>query len=54
MNKGIYGLYLYYCYLLKVFPAEQLKLYSIRKDIKKLDIISEETKFLENNKIEKI
>ena len=57
VNKGIYGLYLYYCYLLKVFPTEQPKQYlpySIRKDIKKLDTISEETKFLEKNKIETI
>lgn len=56
-HKGIYGLYLYYCYLLKVFPIEQPKQYlpySIRKDIKKLDTISEETKFLEKNKIETI
>lgn len=24
-HKGIYGLYLYYCYLLKVFPKEHCK-----------------------------
>ena len=56
-HKGIYGLYLYYCYLLKVFPTEQPKQYlpyAIRKDIKKLDTISEETKFMKNNKIETI
>lgn len=48
-HKGIYGLYLYYCYLLKVFPTEQPKQYlpySIRKDFKKLDTISEETRFI--------
>lgn len=53
--KGIYGLYLYYCYLLKVFPQEHPKQnlpYSIRKDIKKLDQISEETRFMVSNKIE--
>ena len=54
-HKGIYGLYLYYCYLLKVFPEEHPKQnlpYSIRKDIKKLDQISEETRFMVSNKIE--
>jgi len=54
-HKGIYGLYLYYCYLLKVFPEEQPKQnlpYSIRKDVKKLDQISEETRFMVSNKIE--
>ena len=54
-HKGIYGLYLYYCYLLKVFPQEHPKQnlpYSIRKDIKKLDQISEETRFMVSNKIE--
>lgn len=54
-HKGIYGLYLYYCYLLKVFPKEQPKQYlpySIRKDIKIMDKISEETKFMVNNKLE--
>lgn len=54
-HKGIYGLYMYYCYLLKVFPEEHPKQNlptSIRKDIKKLDQISEETRFIVNNKIE--
>ena len=54
-HKGIYGLYLYYCYLLKVFPEEHPKQNlpaSIRKDINKLDQISEETRFMVNNKIE--
>ena len=53
--KGIYGLYLYYCYLLKVFPEEYPKQNlpaSIRKNIKKLEQISEETRFMVNNKIE--
>ena len=53
--KGIYGLYMYYCYLLKVFPEEHPKQNlpaSIRTDIKKLDQISEETEFMVNNKIE--
>ena len=46
---------MYYCYLLKVFPEEHPKQNlptSIRKDIKKLDQISEETRFIVNNKIE--
>lgn len=54
-HKGIYGLYLYYCYLLKVFPKEQPKQYlpySIRKDIKIMDRISEETRFMVSNNIE--
>lgn len=54
-HKGIYGLYLYYCYLLKVFPSEQSKQYlpySIRKDIKIMDRISKETRFMVNNNIE--
>lgn len=54
-HKGIYGLYLYYCYLLKVFPEEHPKQNlpaSIRADIKKLDQISEETRLMVNNKIE--
>lgn len=54
-HKGIYGLYLYYCYLLKVFPQEHPKQNlpsSIRADIKKLDQITEETRFMVSNKIE--
>ncbi|MBO5096282.1 MAG: relaxase/mobilization nuclease domain-containing protein [Bacilli bacterium] len=53
--KGIYELYLYYCYLLKVFPQEHPKQnlpYSIRKDIKIMNQISEETRFMVSNKIE--
>ena len=54
-HKGIYGLYLYYCYLLKVFPTEQPKQYlpySIRKEISKLDKYSEQVRFMANNNIE--
>ncbi len=53
--KGIYGLYLYYCYLLGVFPKKypkQYLSYSIRKEIKKLDSFSEQTRFMVANKIE--
>lgn len=54
-HKGIYGLYLYYCYLLGVFPKEHPKQYlsySIRQDIKKLDSYSKQAEFLIDNKIE--
>lgn len=54
-HKGIYGLYLYYCYLLKVFPQKHPKQYlpySIRQNIKRMDLISEQTRFMASNKIE--
>ena len=54
-HKGIYGLFLYYCYLLKVFPQNHPKQYlpySIRKEIKKLDSFSEQTRFMVYNKID--
>ena len=56
-HKGIYGLYLYYCYLLGVFPKKHPKQYLsyyIRQEIKKLDSFSEQTRFMVNNKIETI
>lgn len=56
-HKGIYGLFLYYCYLLGVFPKKHHKQYlsySIRQEIKKLDSFSEQTRFMVNNKIETI
>ena len=54
-HKGIYGLFLYYCYLLGVFPKKHPKQYlpySIRKEIKKLVSFSEQTRFMVANKIE--
>lgn len=54
-HKGIYGLYLYYCYLLGVFPKKHPKQYlsySIRQEIKKLDSYSEQIRFMIDNKIE--
>lgn len=54
-QKGIYGLYLYYCYLLGVFPKKQPKQYlsySIRKEIAKLDEYSNQVRFMANNNIE--
>ena len=56
-HKGVDGLYLYYCYLLKIFPQnhpKQYLSYSIRQEIKKLDSFSEQTEFMVNNKIETI
>ena len=53
-HKGIYGLYLYYCYLLGVFPKNHPKQYlpySIRQEIKKLDEFSGQTRFMATNKI---
>ncbi len=53
-HKGIYGLFLYYCYLLGVFPKEHPKQYlsySIRQDIKKLESFSAQTRFMVANKI---
>lgn len=55
IHKGIYGLFLYYRYLLGVFPKKQPKQYlpySIRKEISKLDKYSEQVKFMANNNIE--
>lgn len=56
-HKGIYGLYLYYCYLLGVFPKKHPKQYlpySIRQEIKQLDEFSEQVRFMVTNKIETI
>ena len=52
---GIYGLFLYYCYLLGKFsqeyPNKRLPA-SIRADVKKMEQISEQTKLLVSQKIE--
>ena len=56
-HKDVYGLYLYYCYLLGVFPKKHPKQYlpySIRQEIKKLDEFSEQVRFMATNKIETI
>lgn len=55
INNVIYGLYLYYCYLLGVFPKHHPKQYlpySIRKEIYKLDEYSKQVRFMVNNNIE--
>lgn len=54
-HKGIYGLYLYYCYLMDVFPKKHPKQYlpySIRKEITKLDEYSNQIVFMKKNNIE--
>lgn len=54
-HKGIYGLFLHYCYLLKVFPEQypHKKLSpQIRADVEKMDKIFEETKLLVGENIE--
>ena len=54
-KKGILGLYLYYYYLLNDFPKANNKQhlsYSIRKDVRKLERISKEIKFMTHNNIE--
>ena len=51
---SLYRLYLYYCYLLKKFPQNRSKMKisnEMRKDIKKMERISEQIKFLCRNKI---
>lgn len=53
-RKGIYGLYIHYCYLLKVFPRKypyQKLPPSIRADVRKMERISEETKLLVRNNL---
>src|SRR5699024_174259 len=53
-HKGIYGLYLYYCYLLGVFPKNHPKQYlpySIRKEVYKLEQISQQVIFMHENNI---
>lgn len=52
--KGIYGLYLYYCYLLGVFPKKHPKQYlpySIRKEVYKLEQTSQQVRFIHDNNI---
>lgn len=51
---SLYRLYLYYCYLLKRFPSNKGKMKissDMRREIKKMDTISNEIKFLCKNKI---
>lgn len=51
---GMYKLYLYYCYLLKIFPKKYPNKYlppSIRADVKKMERISDEARLLGRNGI---
>lgn len=51
---GIYGLYMYYCYLLNVYPQEHpTKRISpaIRADVRKMDMLAEEARMLSSKKI---
>ena len=53
-HKGIYGLYLYYCYLLGVFPKKHPKQYlpySIRKEVYKLEQFSQQVRFMHEKNI---
>ncbi len=52
--KGIKALYLYYCYLLKIYPKTEKKHktpISIKADVQKMERISEEAKLLCRNDI---
>ena len=54
-RKGIYGLYKYYCYILKVYPRHypnKILPASIRLDVQKMNDISNQTRLLVSNKIE--
>ena len=55
-HKGIYGLYLYYCYLLGVFSKKHLKQYlpyAIRKEVYKLEQFSQQVRFMHEKNIVK-
>ena len=54
-HKGLYALYLHYCYLLKVFPTEYPNKRlspEIRVELKELDKISKQTDLLVSNKLD--
>lgn len=53
-SKGLYGLYKYYCYILKVYPRHYPKKIispALRVEINKMNEISQQTKLLVSNKI---
>lgn len=51
--KGFRALYFHYCYLLKVYPKKKQRISSyLRGDIKKMDKLSNETKFLSRTGIQ--
>ena len=50
---GIRALYFHYCYLLKVYPSKKKRISKeLREDIKKMDKLSDEARFLCNNNIQ--
>lgn len=51
---GIRALYFHYCYLLKIYPSRTKRVMSkeLREDIKKLDRLSNEAKFLSKSNIQ--
>lgn len=52
--KGLYALYIHYCYLLKVFPKKypyQRLSPAIRADVRKMEEISRETRLLVSNNL---
>ncbi len=54
-SHGVYGLYKYYCYILKVYPKQYPKKIlspALRLDIEKMNEISEQTRLLVSNHIE--
>ena len=54
-SKGLRGLFIHYCYLLKVFPKKYPNNYlspEIRRDIKIMNDLSKETRLLVSNNIE--
>lgn len=54
--KGIKALYFYYCFLFKIYPINNKQQYSkeLREEIKKMDKISNEAKFLCKNNIQTV
>lgn len=52
--KGLYGLYKYYCYILKVYPRHyprRIMSSSLRIELQKMDEISEQTKLLVSKEV---
>ena len=53
-KKGLYGLYKYYCYILKVYPrhySRKILNPELRVEVQKMNEISEQTKLLVSNEI---
>lgn len=54
-KHGIYGLYKYYCYILKIYPKQytrKLLTPALRLEVQRMNEISEQTRMLVANKIE--